>query len=61
MIVAPSHEWRRAARDLAHVCAGAKMAWANGWWFSGTFLSELANTTHSYGTIASLRYAFNLG
>jgi hypothetical protein len=35
------------------------MAWTNGWSLSGTFLSEIANTSHSYGGKGTLRYAFN--
>jgi uncharacterized protein with beta-barrel porin domain len=47
------------AHDLALVSAGVQRAWANGWSLSGTFLSELASTTHSYGGKATLSYAFN--
>ena len=47
------------ASDLALVSAGAQMAWTNGWSVSGTFLSELASTSHSYGGKGTLRYAFN--
>jgi uncharacterized protein with beta-barrel porin domain len=47
------------ASDLALVSAGAQMAWKNGWSLSGTFLSELASTSHSYGGKGTLSYAFN--
>jgi uncharacterized protein with beta-barrel porin domain len=47
------------ASDLALVSAGGQMAWKNGWSLSGTFLSELASTTHSYGGKGTLSYAFN--
>ena len=47
------------AHDLALVTAGGQMAWKNGWSLSGTFLSELANTSHSYGGKGTLSYAFN--
>ena len=47
------------AHDLALVTAGGQMAWTNGWSLSGTFLSEIANTSHSYGGKGTLSYAFN--
>ena len=47
------------AHDLALISAGAQMAWANGWAVSGSFDSELANNTHSYGGKGTIRYAFN--
>jgi uncharacterized protein with beta-barrel porin domain len=47
------------AHDLALVTAGGQMAWTNGWSLSGTFLSEIAETSRSYGGKGTLSYAFN--